>query len=301
MANQYEFDIDLFAGGNEGGYHMENLPGQKQREYLVQHGYGSDRIVKGRLVDVIHGRLVPDGAPASLIVSTFKFLGSTTSRRFRSARIIWDFAYADPDGKEWPEVKRVSLDDQFVMKMTTFDKSSETKVEAGLQGGGGPAGLSISTGWSRTKSAKIDDHISLYGTTAFINKNAGKPNGAKWVLEENKSQNSGIPSSITTAVLLERLPDRPFIGTIQIKAEMGLASTIENLFGKKSKVDPIVFDPAPPPESEKPESEKPKSEKPKSKKPKSVECDPQNLDSVDLDDIGVVKLHTSIQMQDTNA
>lgn len=35
MAKQYEFDIDVFAGGDAGGYHMQNLPDQKQREYLV--------------------------------------------------------------------------------------------------------------------------------------------------------------------------------------------------------------------------------------------------------------------------
>ena len=73
MAEQYEFDIDLFAAGNTGGYHMHNLPGQKQREQLVQYGYASNRTVKGRLADVILGRLSPDGGPASLIVSTFKF------------------------------------------------------------------------------------------------------------------------------------------------------------------------------------------------------------------------------------
>ena len=281
MAKQYEFDIDLFAGGDAGGYHMQNLPDQKQREYLVQRGYGSDRIVKGRLVDVIHGHLAPDGAPASLIVSTFKFLGSTPSRRFRHAKITWDFTYADSDGgEEWPEVKKISLDDQFVMKTTTFDKSTETKLEAGLQGGGGVAGLSLSAGWSRAQSAKIDDHISLYGSSIFTQKNAGEPNAARWILEENKSQNSGIPGSLTTAILLERKPDRAFIGTIQVHAKMDTASKLEDLFGRKPKVDPVVFDLALP--------------------PTNANYDPQNLDSVVLDDIGTVKLHTSMEMQGTS-
>ena len=279
MAQQYDFEIGLFAGGNESGYHIQDLPGQKQREYLVQYGYGSDRIVKGRLVDVIHGRLAPDGAPASLIVSTIKFLGSTPSKRFRSAKITWDFAYTDSDGGDWPEVKKISLDDQFVMNTTTFDKSTETTVEAGLQGGGGPAGLSLSTGWSRAQSVTIADHISLYGSSVFTQKNAGEPNGAKWILEENKSQNSGIPSSLTTAVLLKRKPDKAFIGTVHINAKMGVASAIEDLFGRKPKVDPVVFDPALP--------------------PTSANYDLQNLDSVVLDDIGIVKFHTSMEVPST--
>lgn len=274
MAKQYEFDIDLFAGGDASGYHIQNLPDQQQREYLVQYGYGSDRIVKGRLVDVIHGRLAPDGAPASLIVSTFKFLGSTTSRRFRSAKITWEFAYAGSDGEEWPEVMKISLDDQFVMKTTTVDTSSETKLEAGLQGGGGVAGLSLSTGWSRAQSAKIDDHISLYGSSVFTHKNAGEPNAARWILEENKSQKSGIPGSLTTAVLLKRKSDRGFIGTIQVNAKMDVASSIEDLFGNKPKVDPVVFDLALP--------------------STNAKYDPQNLGCVILDDIGVVKLHNLV-------
>ncbi len=275
MAEQYAFDIDLFAAGDAGGYHMQNLPGQKQREYLVQRRYGSDRIVKGQLVDVVHGRLASDGAPASLIVSTFKFLGSTLSRRFRYAEITWDFYYPDSDGEEWPEVKKISLDDQFVMKMTTFDKNTEAKVEAALQGGGGTAGISLSTGWSRAQSAKIDDHISLYGSSIFTQRNAGEPNGATWILEENKSQKSGIPGSLTTAVLLKRKPDKAFNGMIQIKAKMDVAATVEDLFGRKPKVDPVVFDLALP--------------------PTSADYDPQTLDSIVLDDIGIAKLHTPMQ------
>ena len=275
MAKEYDFDIDLFAAGDAGGYHMQNLPGQKQREHLVQYGYGSDRIVKGRLVDVIHGHLVPNGDPASLIVSTFNFLGSTPARHFRYANITWDFAYADADGEEWPEVKKISLDDQFVMKKTTFDESTEKKVEAGLQGGGGVASVNLSTGWTHAQSAKIDDHISLYGTSVFTHKNAGEPNAARWILEENKSQKSGIPSSLTVAILLKRKPDREFVGMVQVKAKVDVASSIEDLFGRKPKVDPVVFDLTLP--------------------PTSVKYDPEKLDSIVLDDIGIAKLHTSIQ------
>ena len=274
MAQQDEFDIDLFAAGSASGYHMQNLPDQKQREYLVQYGYGSDRMVKGRLVDVIHGRLAPDGAQASLIISTFKFLGSTSSRRFRYANITWDFAYADSDGQEWPEVRKISLDDQYVMNQTTFDESRATNLGAGLQAGGEMASLSLSAGWSQSRSAKIDDHISLYGSSIFTHQDGGEPNGARWILQENRSQRSGIPGSLTTAVLVKRKPDRAFIGTIQIKAKMDLGSSMEDLFGKKPKVDPIVFDLA--------------------LAPKSAKYDQQNLDSIVLDDISIAKLNTMI-------
>ena len=253
---------------------MQNLPDQKQREYLVQYRYSSDRIVKGRLVDVIHGRLTPDGDQASLVISTLKFLGSTSFRRFRYAKITWDFAYADSDGHEWPEVRKISLDEQYVMNQTTFDESNGTNLGAGPQGGGEMASLSLSAGWSQTRSAKVDDHISLYGSSIFTQQDAGEPNGAKWILEENRSQRSGIPGSLTAVVLVKRKPDRAFIGTIQIKAKMGLGSTMEDLFGKKPKVHPVVFGLA--------------------LAPKSAKYDQQNLDSSVLDDISIAKLNTMI-------
>lgn len=40
---------------------MQNLPDEKQRGCLVQYGHGSERMVKGRPVDVLYGRLAPDG------------------------------------------------------------------------------------------------------------------------------------------------------------------------------------------------------------------------------------------------
>ena len=276
MAEQNEFEIDLFAAGNAGGYHTQNLPDQMQRDHLVQYGDGPDRIVEGRLVDVIHGRLSPDGAPASLVVSTFKFLASTPSKRFRHAKITWDFAYADSKGREAPEVRKISLDGQFVTKVTTFDESTEKKMDAGLQGSGGPASLSLSAGWGHDHSAKIDDHISLYGTSISTQKQSGEPNAAMWVLEENKSQKSGIPGSLTTAILVKRKPDRQFIGKINIHAKMVATSSIEDPFGRKPKVHPVVFDLALP--------------------PTNANYDSQNLDSIVLDDIGVVKRFTSMEM-----
>ncbi|PYH28879.1 uncharacterized protein BO87DRAFT_285794, partial [Aspergillus neoniger CBS 115656] len=79
--------------------------------------------------------------------------------------------------------------------------------------------------------------------------------------EENASQRSGIPGAITTAVLLRRDPGRMFVGTIEVKAEMG-------------RVDPVVFNPALPPTTK--------------------VYDAQHLDAVDLDDIPAVVLHTSL-------
>lgn len=178
MAENYEFGIDLFSGdAAKTGYRIGNLNNQDQRTYPAQ--YGSNRMVKGRLVDVIHGHLTPTGDPATLIISTFKFLGSTHANRFQYAKITWDFTYADQDSGESPEVVNLSLDDQYVMNQTTTATSTERSDDAGLQGGASDASANISTGWERSESADVQDHISVYGTSVFTQTYAGGPNGAQ--------------------------------------------------------------------------------------------------------------------------
>ena len=114
----------------------------------------------------------------------------------------------------------------------------------------------------------------MYGSSIFTQQDGGEPNGARWILQENRSQRSGIPGSLTTAVLVKRKPDKAFIGMIQIKAKMDLGSTLEDLFGKKPKVHPVVFD--------------------RALAPKSAKYDQQNQDSIVLDDISIAKLNTMI-------
>ncbi|GFN10358.1 translation elongation factor EF-1, subunit alpha [Aspergillus tubingensis] len=283
MANQYTFTIPLHETGNEdSAYRMTNLPNEEQRHYLIHRTYHrSDRIVKGRLQHVIHGNLHPDDhvSNATLIVAKFEFLGQTLDRRFKYARIKWDFAYADMDDDDedgdgdTPEVRKVSLDGQYVMNESVVSLSKEVRGDAGVQGGG-VVTASIGTGWTRSQSAEVKDHISIFGTSLFTNRLCGEPNGAQWVLEENASQRSGIPGAITTAVLLRRDPGRVFVGTIEVKAEMGRFNKIEDWLGKKPRVDPVVFNPALPPTTK--------------------VYDAQHLDAVDLDAIPAVVLHTSL-------
>jgi hypothetical protein len=48
--------------------------------------------MQGDLVQVLHGTLVPNGAPATLIVIDFRFVSMALSRRFRSVKIALQFA-----------------------------------------------------------------------------------------------------------------------------------------------------------------------------------------------------------------
>ena len=118
----YDFEIDLFAAGNESGYHIQDVPGQKQPESprpirLLTAPPAS--IVKSRLVDVIHER--PDPA-TTLIVSTNKSLSfhPLLTLPLRQNHLGLRLPPAPPTTIDWPpSAHKISFDDQFVMKRYT--------------------------------------------------------------------------------------------------------------------------------------------------------------------------------------
>ncbi|PLB48741.1 hypothetical protein P170DRAFT_464388 [Aspergillus steynii IBT 23096] len=262
MASEYEFEIGLDEGGEESGYHMFNAPGQEQRAHLINQTYPRDRIVKGDLEQVIHGHLTPDGDEATLIVAKFSFLGQTPDRRFKYARITWDFSYEGSLNS--PEVLDISLDGQFIMNKSTFSSNNGYNADLGVQGGVGVTG-SVGAGWTRSLEVTVNDHVSIYGTSRYRDQKVGEPDSARWVLEENASQKSGIPGLIRTAVLLRRQPGKLFLGDIEIQAKIGFGNNVMSWFGRKQGVHPVVFNPALPPTTK--------------------VYDPSNLESVVLDDI----------------
>lgn len=281
MADCNEFEIGLSEGGTDSAYRMSNSPSnQEQRPHLVYRAYSSERTVKGTLNQVVHGKLSPGGEDATLIVATFNFLGQTVARRFKLARIEWDFSYERVPGvtedanAQPPEVIKVSLDGQYVLNESTFSVNRGSNVDVGIQGGTLVTG-SLGAGWTQTQAMDVKDHISIFGTPTFNDdRQFGEPTGAKWVLEENESQKSGIPGHITTAILLRRQSGRPFLGTIEVKVQVGLKDTMYDWFGRKPRDDPVRFNP--------------------SLLSTGALYDSSNLDKVKLDDVQSVVYNTSL-------
>ncbi|KAI2890401.1 hypothetical protein CBS11852_6455 [Aspergillus niger] len=188
MANQYTFNTPLHKTGNEdSAYRITNLPNQEQRPYLLQNTiYRSDHVVKSQLQHVIHVKLNPGdhvSNNATTIVAKFEFLGQTVDRRFKYARIKWETVYADGDDNDEdtdaPEVRKVSLDGQYVIHESVLSVSKEVHGDAGVQGCCGVAMASAGTGWSRSQTAEVKDHISIFGVSVFTNQLCGEPNGAQ--------------------------------------------------------------------------------------------------------------------------
>lgn len=72
---------------------------------------------------------------------------------------------------------------------------------------------------------------------------AGGMNSIRWVLKENKSQKTGVPTHLRGLALLKRPDDDRFIATVTIKTTSDLWTTLEKLTGRIDKDDPLIFDP----------------------------------------------------------
>ncbi|KAI9779171.1 MAG: hypothetical protein M1839_007706 [Geoglossum umbratile] len=246
-----DFVVDLCPTGDEGAtYHIKNAPGGEiQRPHLVDRG--SSLVVQGDLVQVLHGTLSPDGAPATLLVVDFNFVSMELSRRFKSAKITLRFADARSRFDQDPEVIRIAPCGYFSIHPTQKREEVKRSVNLSAQAGGAVAGVNTGFGWELTESVERQDQTTLAGTIRLEGRTYGPKDTARWVLMENVTQKSGVPANLRGAILLKRKNfDDQFIATIQIEAEVDLISSTRSLFGRIPKDDPVVFDPNYAPTSE---------------------------------------------------
>lgn len=249
------FAISLERTGDAGSsFRTQNMPGQLQRQSLVDRGSNSDFTVQGDLINVIHGRFSPDGKPATLIVAEFRFLSADSSRRFRAATIELQFAESlDPDSKGFddPEVVRIAPAGNNYLNPTqevwTTTRTSSASAVAGVDS----AKLGGSLSWEISKSFEKEYQAVVNGAVRLEGRNYGKKNQARWNLLENASSRDAIPSLLRTGVLLVRKDNEDFLATIKIKAKVdilhSLHSKFQNLLGTTPKDDPVFFDPDLPP------------------------------------------------------
>lgn len=255
------FAISLERTGDAGSsFRTQNMPGQLQRQSLVDRGSNSDFTVQGDLINVIHGQFSPDGKPATLIVAEFRFLTADSSRRFRAATIELQFAESlDPNSKGFddPEVVRIAPVGNNSLNPTqeawTSTRTSSASAEAGVDF----AKLGGSLSWEISKSFEKEYRAVVNGAIRIEGRNYGMKNQARWNLLENESSRDGIPSLLRTGVLLIRKDNEDFLATIKIKAKVdilhSLHSKFQNLLGTTPKDDPVFFDPDLPPVGEVPE------------------------------------------------
>lgn len=242
------FDIALFpTGDTESRFNFNHRndplnPWQRQRIMQRKDAFN----IQCTSLDVVHGRLDDiTESPATLLVLKFWFDSRKQGRRIASASIEIKFSSLSSDG-ERPEVYAISPHDRVALVETHLHREAgqEVSVSGGvtLQ----PAQAGSTYLWKKSESQDLSDATFVTGsidTEDLI----GGPNCASWTLLENKSQRTGVPSSLQVAVLLRREDMDPFKCTVDVKAEADWRTRLEWFAGSKSYDDPVLFNPNLPP------------------------------------------------------
>lgn len=253
MTDSLDHNIDLLPAEDETSVYRftTEVQSYRQRRQIIERGSPHSLLVQTSVVQVVHGTL-SNGEPASLIVTDFRFISRARSRRFKSATINYTFKAVEPDATG-PTVIDIAPRGYVSLTptgtMIVLPRGSSTSSSS--EGSDNSARSSISGSlWERSESKMTLDQTLVAGTMRSELSKSGETDTARWMLSENESQKTGIPTLLRTAILLERKKkeeNQKFLATVDIKASVDLAYSMRNavdmLIGRIAKDDPITFDP----------------------------------------------------------
>lgn len=273
MASRAEITFFEIA---EGELKTRNLPGQIQRPSTTDRGRETKFKVQANLHTCVHGILNNSSNPkvrASLIVLEYQLKCLEPQSSFESIHTKLTFRENSTKGThEVPSRPHVKQTEPFSTSerwdVTTEVVASDSHLEGTAGVGFGPVTLEGTAGGGR-ESAHEQLHFIEGDTGRHFNKDTQVYDEAWWNIVQNQSQKHGVPRNFRVAVLLERSSDAKFEATFALEVHAGFryaASKAWNwLRGRAQGDDPIVFDPAQPPQGD-----------------TTGVADPSNLESVDL-------------------
>ncbi|KAJ8131803.1 hypothetical protein O1611_g1821 [Lasiodiplodia mahajangana] len=236
------FAISLARIGDEGsGYHTRNDPNpsrQYQRITITERRGAVEIRCKAR--EVVHGFLAPGRDNATLLVYDFSFNAAKTGRRIISANISFRFSSMRPNSPI-PKVHGLAPFGHFIILPTSREESSTIGAEVNTSGGFFGASIGGVVKWEKTTSGTTCDATTLNGATECDD--FGNEIGVNWIIHENKTTKTGIPSFLRVAFLLSREDNEEFQGYFEAKLETDWKTEMSRFFGAKSRDDPILFDP----------------------------------------------------------
>ncbi|KAM0295928.1 hypothetical protein ACHAPM_010644 [Fusarium culmorum] len=239
--NEEEFELRIKAHGKK---QHRNFTGYDQNKPAVVYGYRHA---------TVHGSFVDDqdqSQDGSLIILDWHLLPRDPSKRFKFVRI--NAVFQGPEGcKSWdePSVYDIAPKGSFGLCRTKFTEERKKDLEASLGAQFG-ASASVKAVYGLSNSTVVGDKVRITGQ-AYLDCNNGAErdpdacNAVEWNFYENKSQRSGLPTYVRTAILVRRETDEEFTATFTVKAKVGILTDVESKLKRLlgSKDDPIVFVP----------------------------------------------------------
>ncbi|KIW80116.1 hypothetical protein Z517_06731 [Fonsecaea pedrosoi CBS 271.37] len=239
------FSIRLSEGGDSEGYfRTEDDPNDPdQRSNVIQRK--GIFYVDCFCTDIVHGRYSADANCddlATLVVLKFRFEPLEQNHRIKKVDIQVTFSPKnDDDCKPW--VARMHPEGFFSVHPTTQRETVNTSVGGKL--GANVTGVEVGAELKRDKRVERDvsDATSLQGFILLEGRNYGKPNSVSWILRENKSTRTGVPTSMQAAVLLGREDWTKFQARFTVKVYPNWLASALSFMKSSPKDDPVTFDP----------------------------------------------------------
>ncbi|KAK3314433.1 hypothetical protein B0H66DRAFT_562921 [Apodospora peruviana] len=250
--------VALNPTGDEGsGYHILNDPARPfQRETAVEHRGVIEIQCKAR--EIVHGKLSsslqPDGddededdeAYATLLVYEIHMNPRKASQRIVSVTVEFEFRSSEAGAPD-PRVRKIGPLGRVGVLSTQQDEMKKVGGELSLSGGPEMiANVGMTGTVEKSVSRTTTDEARVTGS--IWHDNYDHPVIARWMLQENRSAKSGVPSFLRCAILLAREENNLFEARITIKADADWKSSLKTsavrLFGGTPRDDPVLFDPS---------------------------------------------------------
>jgi hypothetical protein len=231
--------------GKEVESEFQDDPSEPLRESdHVEWNTGSARI-RCSCLDEIHGYWSSSSnEPVTLIVLRLSFDSRMGERRIQDVNITLHFAGMEAGGSD-PEVEAIAPDGTFTLVPTTRHKEI-------TRGGRVALGPEVATRVGTAKgilslekavSRDVTDYAMVNGWMSLGEGDLGPRNCASWTLLENKTEKTGVPKAMRTAIRLKRKDQNPFKCIVKIDVRVGFKSSVMRMFEGKPKDNSMEFDP----------------------------------------------------------
>lgn len=233
--------LNISAGKNN-ELHTRNDPSAPFQRSTISDRQGIIQ-VKCLSREIIHGYLSSEEDNATLLVYDLHLDTSKKSRRIRDAKIKFEFK-SSVNGAG-PEVAKIAPFRRITLLPISAEES--TTHGYGLSAGVSQfANIETSAKWEKTISQTTNDAARVTGR--ICSDDYGRGVGAEWGLFENELIDSGTPSFMRFAILLNRRDsDENFECKVTIKVKCDWKTSVGELIGFTPRDDPILFDPSLPP------------------------------------------------------
>ncbi|KAF4457028.1 hypothetical protein F53441_943 [Fusarium austroafricanum] len=233
---------DFLIGGEDSTTRTENASiSDWERHNVIERTRGQIH-TRVELLEVTHGTYDDDGEEATLMIFRFRFDPQKNSRRVIRARV--EVTFQGKDGNPAPIVEAIAPEERWSVVPTTDSETFTTGGELNLGASGVPF---VTAGGSakleKTITRDISDATTVTGGRRLSKKNSGPYDVAVWNILENDRRKTGVPDSVTVAILLRREDSEPFDATVELEADVDWMTGLERKFLRLPLDDPILFNP----------------------------------------------------------